>query len=58
MQSKKNSLIESIVNTLVGMGITFIFSPIIYWLCNVDIKLSQMGLATFYFTILSIARQF
>jgi uncharacterized membrane protein len=57
-QSKKGSIIESIVNTAVGLVITIIFSPLIYWICDVKISYPQMGLATILFTVLSIARNY
>lgn len=57
-QSKKKSLLESVVNTFVGMIITMIFSPVIYWLCNVEISWPQMSYAMILFTILSILRNY
>lgn len=57
-QSKKKSLLESVVNTFVGMIVTMIFSPVIYWLCNVEISWPQMSYAMILFTILSIARNY
>lgn len=57
-QSKKGSIIESIVNTAVGLVVTIIFSPLIYWICDVEISLPQMGMATILFTVLSIARNY
>lgn len=52
------SLIESLVNTLIGLVITMLFSPVIYWVCDVEMSLPQMGLATLLFTILSILRNY
>lgn len=56
MQTKKGSLIEAVVNTLIGFTITLLFSPLIYWICGVNMKASQMGLVTALFTLLSILR--
>ncbi len=56
MQSKKGSLIEAIVSTFVGYITTLIFSPLIYWLCDVKIKMGQMSMVVLLFTFLSIAR--
>lgn len=56
MQSKKHSFIEACVNTGIGFLTTLLFAPLIYWVCNVEITSAQMGLATFLFTIISIAR--
>jgi len=55
-QTKKNSIIESITNTLIGIITTFIFSPIIYSMVGITYTFSQLGMATILFTILSIAR--
>jgi membrane protein implicated in regulation of membrane protease activity len=58
MQSKQKSLIESIVNTFVGLLVTLLFSPFIYWVCGVEISYIQMSYATVLFTILSILRNY
>lgn len=55
-QSKKKSFLEAVVNTFVGFIITIVFSPLIYWLCDVKISGMQMTGATLLFTALSIAR--
>jgi uncharacterized membrane protein len=57
-QSKKGSWIESMVNTFVGLIVTLVCSPVIYWLCDVKMSYPQMGLATLLFTILSILRNY
>lgn len=55
-QTKKNSIIESIVNTLSGLLVTLIFSPFIYSIVGIQYTYSQLGVATILFTILSIVR--
>ncbi len=55
-QTKRNSLIESIVNTAIGFTVTLLFSPLIYWVCNVKISGTQQLSATVLFTILSVIR--
>lgn len=57
-QSKKKSIIESLVNTLIGLLITFAVSPLIYWLCEVKISIPQMTGATLLFTLVSIGRNY
>lgn len=57
-QSKKKSLIESIVNTLVGFLITMAVSPFIYWVCDVKMSLPQMSVVTLLFTLVSIIRNY
>lgn len=57
-QSKKNSLLESIVNTFVGMVITFAVSPVIYWVCNIEVTAGKMGAATILFTVVSVIRNY
>jgi hypothetical protein len=58
MQSKKGSFIEAVINTAVGFIITLLFSPVIYWVCDVKIEFTQIGMATVLFTILSIVRSY
>lgn len=57
-QSKKKSLLESVVNTLLGFAITFICSPFIYWLCNVKVNYVDITWLTLAFTVLSILRNY
>ena len=56
MQSKQNSFIEALINTGIGLGITILFSPIVYRICDVEISNKQMGGAAALFTIISIVR--
>lgn len=57
-QTKQKSFLESMVNTLVGMIITFLISPFVYWLCDVEINLGQISWLTILFTIVSIVRNY
>lgn len=57
-QTKKSSFIEAIVNTFIGLIITLICSPMIYWICDVKMSYNQMTLATVLFTILSVIRNY
>ena len=57
-QSKKSSLIESIVNTFVGFIVTIAASPLIYWICDVKMNAAQMSVVTLLFTLLSILRNY
>lgn len=56
MQTKRGSFQETCVNTLIGFGVTYVFSPLIYSMCGIKTTATQLGLATLYFTILSIIR--
>lgn len=58
MQSKKRSFKEAIVNTFIGMMITFTISPFLYWIHNVKISYPVMGSLTISFTIVSIIRNY
>ncbi|WP_445265558.1 DUF7220 family protein [Spirosoma foliorum] len=58
MQTKKDSLIEAITNVFIGFLVTLVFSPPIYWICNVKMHYTQMGMVTILFTFLSIARSY
>lgn len=57
-QSKLLSLWESIANTLVGYIVTVVFSPLLYWMCDLEISLKQNISLALLFTLLSIARNY
>lgn len=57
-QSKVVSFIESLTNVGVGFITTLVFSPLIYWICDIHMSGLQMGSATGLFTILSVARSY
>jgi predicted Na+-dependent transporter len=57
-QTKSKSFLESVANTLVGMVITMLVSPAIYWMCGVKMHYNQMILATILFTLISILRNY
>ena len=56
MQTKKNSLFESIVQTIIGLATSLIIQLIIYPLLNIPVTLSQNLIITFVFFIASIVR--
>jgi membrane protein implicated in regulation of membrane protease activity len=57
-QSRKASLIEAAVNTLVAFIITWAVSPIIYWVIGLDLPLWKMGIANVLFTLVSVIRNY
>lgn len=58
MQTKRQSLIESLANVALGYLVTLAASPLIYWICEVEINPAKMGAVTFAFTILSVIRSY
>jgi hypothetical protein len=56
MQSKKHSFIESIIQTFIGLAVSFCIQLIIYPLMNIEVSFKQNILITFVFTIASIIR--
>lgn len=58
MQSKKGSFIEALTNVEIGFITTLVFSPLIYWMNDVDVSMFKMTSLTLYFTVLSIARSY
>jgi hypothetical protein len=56
MQSKKFSLFESIVNTLIGFMISLVAQLIIYPAMNIDVTFLQNIKITLLFTSISILR--
>lgn len=57
-QSRKWSAIESTINIVVGIGISFTANLIVLPLLGLHPSLSQVGWMTVIFTIISFARQF
>lgn len=58
MQTKKQSFIEALINVAIGFCVTLVFSPVIYWLCDVKVNMAQTWSVTFLFTILSVLRSY
>lgn len=58
MQSKKSSLIESIVNTFVGLVVNITVSPVVYWITGVTMNVYQLSGTAVLFTIVSIIRNY
>lgn len=58
MQSKRDSLIEAMVNTFIGFIITCAVAPLIYWGLNIKMNITQLGLANFMFTMVSLIRNY
>jgi hypothetical protein len=56
MQTKQKSLIESLVNTFTGMGVSFVIQLILFPLMGISVNLHQNLIITFIFTIASIVR--
>ena len=55
-QSKKNSLIESITNVVVGLVISFLIQLIIYPALNIKVSLNQNMVITIVFFLASFFR--
>jgi predicted Na+-dependent transporter len=55
-QSKLESLVEAIVNTVVGFFVTMSAYPLINWICGIEMSLSQASLSMLLFTVLSVIR--
>jgi len=56
MQTKKQSLIESVSNTLIGFGISFLSTFIIFPLVGVDSSSGKNLVITIFFTVVSVVR--
>jgi hypothetical protein len=56
MQSKKNSLIESVTNTIIGLVTSFLIQLIIYPILDIPVTLSQNLAITSVFFVASILR--
>ena len=56
MQSKKQSLIESVTQTVVGLVVSFCIQLVIYPMLNIPVTLSQNVIITTVFFVASIGR--
>lgn len=56
MQTKKRSFKEAVSNTVIGYFITLICSPLLYWMCGIEYRASQLCVVTLLFTVLSVLR--
>jgi hypothetical protein len=56
MQTKKNSLIESVTNTVIGFIISLLIQLIIYPVMDIPVTFNQNITITLVFTIVSIIR--
>jgi hypothetical protein len=57
-QSRRDSLIEAVVNTFIGFVITCIVSPFLYWIVDVRLNVFQLGTANLLFTLVSVIRNY
>lgn len=58
MQSRRHSLLESILNTLTGFGVSLVAQSILYPLYGIQSSTSTNFVLALWFTILSIARSY
>jgi hypothetical protein len=55
-QSKKHSIIESIVQTIIGLGTSIIIQVVLYPLMGIPVTFSQNLIITAVFFVVSIIR--
>ena len=56
MQTKKLSFIESLIQTFIGLSVSFIIQLIIYPVMDIEVSYKQNIIITLVFTIASIIR--
>ena len=56
MQSKKQSLIETVISTFIGLAVSFLTQIIVFPIYNLEVNFSQNLQITLIFTIVSILR--
>jgi hypothetical protein len=56
MQSKKLSIIESVTQTLIGLGISFCIQIVIYPLMDIPVTIKQNIIITIVFFLASLIR--
>jgi uncharacterized membrane protein len=57
-QSKKQSIIESVTNTLFGTIFNFLVSLVVYPLVGIDVTMKDIGVLTIIFTFISVIKNF
>jgi hypothetical protein len=57
-QSPKNSLIEAVISTLVGIGVNYLVTPFINTSLGINMSNKQMVGSVLLFTIVSLIRSF
>ena len=57
-QTKIESFVEALVNTVIGFSITMAMYPLINWICGIEMSFEQTSLSTILFTILSVLRSY
>lgn len=56
MQTKRQSLIETVVSTLIGLAVSFLTQIIVFPMYNLEVNINQNLQITAIFTIVSILR--
>ena len=58
MQTKKQSLIESLTNVLIGYSTAFVSQLLIFPLFSIDVTIGDNLLIGLYFTLISLVRSY
>lgn len=58
MQNEKQSLIEAVGNTVIGLVVSVIIQLIIYPMLNIDVSIKQNFILTGVFFLVSIVRNY
>ena len=58
MQTRAQSLIESIANIAIGMGVAFAAQLIVFPMLGIAVRLDQNAIITCAFTAVSLARSY
>jgi len=56
MQSKYQSLIETVISTFIGLGVSFLTQIIVFPMYNLEVNFSQNLQITAIFTVVSLLR--
>ena len=56
IQKKKNSLIESTINTVIGLLTSFIIQIVLYPMLKIDVTINENIIITLVFFVVSIFR--
>lgn len=56
MQSKRHSLVESVINTFIGFFVSLLIQVVLYPIMDIPVTFGQNILITMVFTVVSIIR--
>lgn len=57
-QSRMGSLVEAVVNTIVGLAVSMLATQVICWVYNIPMSMNHNFIITFWMTVVSVLRSY